>query len=1444
MDEGAPVLGVGFSIDTQDSFAELLQLQGAMKSTEAKVASDAAKIERATGNMLNLGPATAQVTAFGAATSREMATAARETARAEKAGEGMVRQLQRQIETYGKTASEIRNMRAEQRALAAEQTGNMALAGEIRALNDEMIRLESGMGRVTNSANRNRAAMTGASYQIQDFITQVSMGANPINAFAVQGGQLAGQFSMIEGKAGNVARFFLSGWGLAITAGLMVLAPFVAKLFEAGDANDKLVDGLEENEKKTRATAAAQDAFARTVDGSIAKMRELTKATADQNRTLEENISLQKASIASALANVQTNIGSVSGQLAGAVADMKKYQSLLGSSFVSPEAQEAAAQQFEAARQNVIDLTAQLKALSRSGEDGARALRSVDFPLLTRSAKESVDQIAALNRKFDDQALKAQAAAAGNDALKAGLQGELIAIEHNRAAAIKAEEDKQKALKQTFDQIGRNITLLEGRRIAESVGGHVTSDHRDFDTQKQLYAKYMAYKAGTGPWAPLAAKPGTSFHELDQALDIAKTEGVNLKKLVAAFRAQGVKIVEALDEGDHYHVAWAKVGADAKAATEEARAAAKAATDYNKLMEKARFAFHDADVDLKYNTPTHLDVKSVLPDLPNWGAQSLDLLQQLASQAQVTAGVMADSFGQVGNVFGSMLANLAQYGVEHARISDEVKNGTKSEAAGAIQLAAIRSQAIGQTLAGMKGLFKQHSAGYAAMSAIEKAYAAFQAVQSAIAIARDIAHTVSSVANSTARTTANTAEGGSKMFAQLGVWAFPVVAAMIAVMAALGARGGGGGASGPAIPNVDDLQKTQGAGTVLGDAGAKSESIARSLDLMSKNSVQGINYTAEMVRSLRSIETNISRMAGNIARDVAVGNLWDKSALKLGTTATKGIFGMGGSSQLRELADQGIILSTGGPLNLSSHYKNQALWNQAMGQVTDGTVAQILKNGVYGASYTRTNETNTKGGIFGAGGGTSTGVDYDTGSLSSSITGAFTQVIGSIRDSIVSAAHIIGVQGASALIDAVKVHVGQISFEGMSGSEIEDQLSAVFSSIGDQMAGAVFPELKELQKVGEGLLETFMRVSKDYATIDAALSSIGMSFGAVGVASLAARENLIDLTGGLDEFVKQTDYFFNNFFSDADKRAFGQAQINSAFNTLHVAIPGTIEQFKALVEGLNLSTDAGQNMFAALMEIAPAFYDVQQAMKKAADEGQKLQIQLLQAQGRTAEATALQRQMALAEIDESNRALQLQVWAAQDAQEAAKAADELGKAWKSVGDSIMDEIKRIRGLADGTGAVSFASLLGQFNTATTAARAGDQDAAKSLPGLSQALLKVAADAATSRQELDRIQAQTAASLQATYSLITGFVGTSTPTSGTSLLDAAVASQASSGSANDNQTEALSARMDALLSEIEGLRADNNTGHATTAGNTGAIKRKLDDVTADSGGNAISTVIAA
>ena len=169
-------------------------------------------------------------------------------------------------------------------------------------------------------------------------------------------------------------------------------------------------------------------------------------------------------------------------------------------------------------------------------------------------------------------------------------------------------------------------------------------------------------------------------------------------------------------------------------------------------------------------------------------------------------------------------------------------------------------------------------------------------------------------------------------------------------------------------------------------------------------------------------------------------------------------------------------------------------------------------------------------------------------------------------------------------------------------------------------------------------------------------------------------------------------------------------------------------------------------------------------------------------------------------------------------------------------------MRRIRGL-DASGGSSFAVLQGQFNAATTAARGGDQDAAKLLPALSQALLKSAGEAATSRQELDRVQSQTAASLEATGAVIAALAKGNPLAGAGTMAAAAMTAQASApttASANDTTAEQLRQ----INEEIAAMRRDNNSGHAANASANQRTARVMEDVSAEAGGTAFAVVQAA
>lgn len=613
-----------------------------------------------------------------------------------------------------------------------------------------------------------------------------------------------------------------------------------------------------------------------------------------------------------------------------------------------------------------------------------------------------------------------------------------------------------------------------------------------------------------------------------------------------------------------------RVNKAAKAHKERAKALKEEADAWQKVVDAQERYKRDDEISFlndKSLNPERLDLPNmdVLAQLPDPARELLDLLTAVADQSQVTADIMRSAFGGIGGVFGDLMANIADYGAAQQYWAMEVAKDASKQTVAEKALASLKTKTIAGTISGLKGLFKEHSAGYKAMSAIEKAYAAFQAAQTIASIARDVMHTTSSVANSGVRAAADTAAGGAKIFSQLGVFAFPVVAAMIAVLAALGLKGrGGGGSSTPPI-SAEDSQAAAGTGTVLGDSKAKSDSIARSLEIVAENTNRDLQYTNEMLRALRNIDTSIAKMAGTVARQISVsGSMFDTSRLRLGTSGSNGFLGIGGSSTTRTLWDLGV-------------------------QFGATSVGNIINNGISGQTFQVVQRVRRSNGFLGIGGGTSTNYDTTYGRLDSSITSAIQDVITSLRDGLVTAAGIIGIQGAEALLNGFQVNLGRISFKDMTGEQIEDQLNAIFSAIGDQMAGVIYPQLAQLQLVGEGLFETFIRVAKEYEAVDLALKSIGRTFGMVGIQSVAARDQLVQLFGGLEEFLEATDFFRDQFLTEAEQIAPIQASVVAELQRLGVAGITTRDQFKQAILGLDLTTAAGREMYASLLAVAPAF---------------------------------------------------------------------------------------------------------------------------------------------------------------------------------------------------------------------------------------------------------------
>jgi hypothetical protein len=178
------------------------------------------------------------------------------------------------------------------------------------------------------------------------------------------------------------------------------------------------------------------------------------------------------------------------------------------------------------------------------------------------------------------------------------------------------------------------------------------------------------------------------------------------------------------------------------------------------------------------------------------------------------------------------------------------------------------------------------------------------------------------------------------------------------------------------------------------------------------------------------------------------------------------------------------------------------------------------------------------------------------------------------------------------------IQLPNVSFKDLSGDEIEEELQAIFSQQGDLMVKYLVPGIAEFQHMGEGLYDTLIRVAQEQSVFNGAMDSLGLALsrfnGMTKALEIDVAQTLIELMGGIEEFSTATSDYFTEFYSEQEQMAFLTKQVQQQFASLGVALPANRDAFKQFVSGLDLTTESGQQMFAAMMKLNEAmdqFYD-------------------------------------------------------------------------------------------------------------------------------------------------------------------------------------------------------------------------------------------------------------
>jgi hypothetical protein len=692
--------------------------------------------------------------------------------------------------------------------------------------------------------------------------------------------------------------------------------------------------------------------------------------------------------------------------------------------------------------------------------------------------------------------------------------------------------------------------------------------------------------------------------------------------------------------------------------------------------------------------------------------------------------------------------------------------------------ASVRSEitGYGKVAGESKKLFKEKTGAYKTLAAVEKTMhlttLALEAKELAFKLKALLTGTAAKGAAEGKETAITLAGFASRLgtyikeiyasWGRLGPWMVGAAALFIASK-----LGGSGGGSGGFTPNAEQRQETQGTAMgydssgnkvqvrrgVLGDTDAKSESIVNSLEIIKNNSVDGLSYDNRMLKLLSSIDSGINNTAKGLfsIQGLRTGSMFGTIT---GSQSGGGVLGSGflGSKTSRNITDSGLLI--------------------------EGTFAQLASDTNKAVIDFFEQVTVSKRSWYGK---TKTWVETQRKEIDDATSEFFQDIFGNATKLFIEVGSKVGIE-ASAINEILgTMNLGKdfTSLRGLKGEDFQKELSAVIGTILDDAALAIFSSFESFAEFGEGMLETVIRVVDTNDKINQQIKNVGINSGEL---SFAIAETLAELAGGLENFLDQTNFFRENFLSEAERLVPVQEAVNAEMARLGFASVTTREGFKQLVQGLDLTTAAGLKNFQALMSVQEGFIKVTQRLEDLKTESSSLEIELLKAKGRTIEAEAALDKLATEGMNQAelavysyNKSLQKQIEALNDSKAAIEkatqaittaekavesirnratdqyiaATEKVAQAQKTIADLAIEAAKKMQSFGKSLRDFVKSQLMPEssaqnaaqaFALNTRLALAGDTSAIEKVPELAQAAIDAAKASARSSAEFNSTRA--------------------------------------------------------------------------------------------------------
>lgn len=211
----------------------------------------------------------------------------------------------------------------------------------------------------------------------------------------------------------------------------------------------------------------------------------------------------------------------------------------------------------------------------------------------------------------------------------------------------------------------------------------------------------------------------------------------------------------------------------------------------------------------------------------------------------------------------------------------------------------------------------------------------------------------------------------------------------------------------------------------------------------------------------------------------------------------------------------------------------------------------------------------------------------------SELDAARAEMLGSTYDATVSGVKAlyeqIGIAVDQSALEAVQTGAMQISGK-LSAEEMEAKVAEWFGQLSDALTRSVDSSLDAA---------SLQRLALSLGAVNAVLKTLGHGLYDTSKAGAEMAANLLDIAGGLEAFAAAADFYYQNFYSEAERLEAATAQVSGAMASLGLAMPESHAGFRQLVESMDRTTEAGRSTYVALLQLSPAFDQVTKAAEQA-----------------------------------------------------------------------------------------------------------------------------------------------------------------------------------------------------------------------------------------------------